>query len=135
MLHYEEKVLYLLKILHQTTTRAAETIYISGCIYLKFYIKPQQCFITYSLACCCIYLKFYIKPQRPLYLVKFVRCCIYLKFYIKPQPMSCFSLIFCLLQVILLTKNLLRGIIGSGMKSFFLPYSAKVTSFCIISKL
>ena len=35
-------MLYLIEILHQTTTTPAANGVISGCILLKFYIKPQR---------------------------------------------------------------------------------------------
>ena len=62
----EFKELYLIEILHQTTTEGETVWGTIGCILLKFYIKPQhwvpQC--IYLLRC--ILLKFYIKPQRLL---------------------------------------------------------------------
>ena len=36
-------LLYLIEILHQTTTRPKLLWLFAGCILLKFYIKPQQC--------------------------------------------------------------------------------------------
>ena len=33
--------LYLIEILHQTTTSAFRVHHVRGCILLKFYIKPQ----------------------------------------------------------------------------------------------
>ena len=57
-------VLYLIEILHQTTTLRSELKRGTGCILSKFYIKPQlfksRIFSTSS----CILSKFYIKPQR-----------------------------------------------------------------------
>ena len=35
--------LYLIEILHQTTTGATPVVSPRGCILSKFYIKPQQC--------------------------------------------------------------------------------------------
>ena len=56
--------LYLIEILHQTTTeRRNETVF-ARCILSKFYIKPQR-FSTFDSQCLgCILSKFYIKPQR-----------------------------------------------------------------------
>ena len=55
--------LYLIEILHQTTTVELSTISVSRCILSKFYIKPQPR-RRYSLQrSCCILSKFYIKPQ------------------------------------------------------------------------
>jgi len=57
--------LYLIEILHQTTTKDGVVPIPHRCILLKFYIKPQH----YSQYICtrlgCILLKFYIKPQHP----------------------------------------------------------------------
>ena len=56
-------MLYLIEILHQTTTRAPLVIMKCGCILLKFYIKPQHFDIKTGVDYSCILLKFYIKPQ------------------------------------------------------------------------
>ena len=77
--------LYLIEILHQTTTLSLAVIRARGCILSKFYIKPQLYAARHSSARSCILSKFYIKPQRqqnPIYLR---RRCILSKFYIKPQ--------------------------------------------------
>ena len=101
--------LYLIEILHQTTTTRLPLQTVSCCILSKFYIKPQQqrSFNAFSLCCilskfyikpqpsgkcdytknCCILSKFYIKPQRFVYCCVCNTCCILSKFYIKPQPM------------------------------------------------
>ena len=62
-------MLYLIEILHQTTTRHRWSMNDRRCILLKFYIKPQLIFIPFFWAFGCILLKFYIKPQ--------LRCIIY----------------------------------------------------------
>ena len=56
--------LYLIEILHQTTTLLLPCSVLRGCILSKFYIKPQQ--TSYHCLVCrrCILSKFYIKPQR-----------------------------------------------------------------------
>ena len=57
-------MLYLIEILHQTTTKNSSRKKWQRCILSKFYIKPQQnvkCEVTYI---CCILSKFYIKPQH-----------------------------------------------------------------------
>ena len=59
--------LYLIEILHQTTTRTSYSCTILGCILSKFYIKPQQEASTFFFVLGCILSKFYIKPQLPLY--------------------------------------------------------------------
>ena len=56
--------LYLIEILHQTTTCSRFVIVFPGCILLKFYIKPQQMPAKKLEGVSCILLKFYIKPQR-----------------------------------------------------------------------
>ena len=55
--------LYLIEILHQTTTVKACRFRLRRCILLKFYIKPQPISFGSSVLHCCILLKFYIKPQ------------------------------------------------------------------------
>ena len=57
-------VLYLIEILHQTTTEFAAQPFFAGCILSKFYIKPQH-WLGLSIAKNgCILSKFYIKPQQ-----------------------------------------------------------------------
>ena len=58
-----EKTLYLIEILHQTTTFPAAFRKSPSCILSKFYIKPQLSSYTTSCHDCCILSKFYIKPQ------------------------------------------------------------------------
>ncbi len=44
--------LYLIEILHQTTTVSAISAFLFGCILLKFYIKPQQssyCLVSFEV--------------------------------------------------------------------------------------
>ena len=55
--------LYLIEILHQTTTTCAISTKRAGCILSKFYIKPQPRWQPKSATRCCILSKFYIKPQ------------------------------------------------------------------------
>ena len=57
-------VLYLIEILHQTTTCSKLLQLLSGCILSKFYIKPQPKASLKRARYCCILSKFYIKPQR-----------------------------------------------------------------------
>ena len=56
-------LLYLIEILHQTTTLAVNNPFTHGCILSKFYIKPQRLFSPAAPPPCCILSKFYIKPQ------------------------------------------------------------------------
>ena len=80
--------LYLIEILHQTTTKRSRTRDRSRCILSKFYIKPQRLCRCSSWPSGCILSKFYIKPQRGLRRNEGVVRCILSKFYIKPQHLS-----------------------------------------------
>ena len=77
--------LYLIEILHQTTTRTAAALISIGCILSKFYIKPQLRIAYPVEAVGCILSKFYIKPQLSASHCLQVWGCILSKFYIKPQ--------------------------------------------------
>ena len=55
--------LYLIEILHQTTTPTFSVTAKKSCILLKFYIKPQLFHKYRNTGVGCILLKFYIKPQ------------------------------------------------------------------------
>ena len=77
--------LYLIEILHQTTTFGDALKSVGSCILLKFYIKPQLFARWFLCHSCCILLKFYIKPQRLTQHMRVQTGCILLKFYIKPQ--------------------------------------------------
>ena len=63
LLYYKENRLYLIEILHQTTTATPSFPRFSRCILSKFYIKPQRGVCFYAVSPCCILSKFYIKPQ------------------------------------------------------------------------
>ena len=56
--------LYLIEILHQTTTRVQTKSNQRSCILSKFYIKPQHFCRWFFEQFCCILSKFYIKPQH-----------------------------------------------------------------------
>ena len=58
-----ERLLYLIEILHQTTTLLLLPRRSFCCILLKFYIKPQLRVLSIECHPRCILLKFYIKPQ------------------------------------------------------------------------
>ena len=77
--------LYLIEILHQTTTMAHISGIMKSCILSKFYIKPQRRWAPGGGGCRCILSKFYIKPQRTCAAHRLCPCCILSKFYIKPQ--------------------------------------------------
>ena len=55
--------LYLIEILHQTTTHCKCIQFTLCCILSKFYIKPQHEPLASHIPRCCILSKFYIKPQ------------------------------------------------------------------------
>ena len=55
--------LYLIEILHQTTTIVDSFLFCYSCILSKFYIKPQHWYSRKKSTTCCILSKFYIKPQ------------------------------------------------------------------------
>ncbi len=59
----ERSALYLIEILHQTTTGRIRTCVDGGCILSKFYIKPQLVCDVKPWSSSCILSKFYIKPQ------------------------------------------------------------------------
>ena len=79
-------MLYLIEILHQTTTIAAGSGLLLRCILSKFYIKPQPEEEPANDYLSCILSKFYIKPQQNWRYLYSPQCCILSKFYIKPQP-------------------------------------------------
>ena len=56
-------LLYLIEILHQTTTDQNGYPVSTSCILSKFYIKPQLARQWLMVPCGCILSKFYIKPQ------------------------------------------------------------------------
>ena len=56
-------MLYLIEILHQTTTHRLDGEHLPGCILSKFYIKPQHWLDYWCFRPSCILSKFYIKPQ------------------------------------------------------------------------
>ena len=56
--------LYLIEILHQTTTHCKCIQFTLCCILSKFYIKPQHPSKVFARYQSCILSKFYIKPQH-----------------------------------------------------------------------
>ena len=115
-------MLYLIEILHQTTTAALKPHHTKSCILSKFYIKPQHFCRWFFEQFCCILSKFYIKPQQLLpsafrgYVVSYRNStsnhnqqrslgfsyvgCILSKFYIKPQlrKQKCRVVVSCILS-------------------------------------
>ena len=61
---YSSSALYLIEILHQTTTKDGQPRTTDCCILSKFYIKPQHWRQKYWRWRSCILSKFYIKPQH-----------------------------------------------------------------------
>ena len=80
--------LYLIEILHQTTTQEPCFNEFRCCILSKFYIKPQLGTETLDISRSCILSKFYIKPQRCQSYESGSQSCILSKFYIKPQLLA-----------------------------------------------
>ena len=79
------RALYLIEILHQTTTPLLRCSPPLRCILSKFYIKPQLVARNERKEHGCILSKFYIKPQPRVSPQNSTRSCILSKFYIKPQ--------------------------------------------------
>ena len=77
--------LFLIPILHQTTTDNRVLSLHSGCSSFQFYIKPQLSPAIPRKAFCCSSFQFYIKPQRSPALPEFPPGCSSFQFYIKPQ--------------------------------------------------
>ena len=77
--------LYLIEILHQTTTHCKCIQFTLCCILSKFYIKPQHLRHRPNNENGCILSKFFIKPQQLLRTNYEPTGCILSKFYIKPQ--------------------------------------------------
>ena len=78
-------LLYLIEILHQTTTCGKCEDCLRRCILSKFYIKPQRAVPASIPTPSCILSKFYIKPQHLQPRSSRQQRCILSKFYIKPQ--------------------------------------------------
>ena len=64
--------LYLIEILHQTTTLLWASCLYVRCILSKFYIKPQPRPGTKQNGSSCILSKFYIKPQHLIFALVFL---------------------------------------------------------------
>ena len=77
--------LFLIPILHQTTTLHQHTGTIPGCSSFQFYIKPQQLQPTWELGLRCSSFQFYIKPQLYRDTRRGGYSCSSFQFYIKPQ--------------------------------------------------
>ena len=80
-----DTALYLIEILHQTTTVSAE-----WCDFVELYLieilhQTTTCILCVSTLLSCILSKFYIKPQQRRRFDVWCYRCILSKFYIKPQ--------------------------------------------------
>ena len=78
-------MLFLIPILHQTTTDRRLLRRLFGCFSFQFYIKPQHPIRMRQRRMSCFSFQFYIKPQRQIYWYIATSCCFSFQFYIKPQ--------------------------------------------------
>ncbi len=78
--------LFLIPILHQTTTGYLLVRNLHRCFSFQFYIKPQLPGRRYPARPGCFSFQFYIKPQRRRPCAVFSPSCFSFQFYIKPQP-------------------------------------------------
>ena len=113
MLKMLDKLLYLIEILHQTTTTLADSGVSSSCILLKFYIKPQHVYSLWYTDIVVSYWNSTSNHNEKWYELNWEKVvsywnstsnhnavgdlgfvwlgCILLKFYIKPQQWRCFD--------------------------------------------
>ena len=98
-------MLYLIEILHQTTTSLSPPSAFVSCILSKFYIKPQPARRTCLQSERCILSKFYIKPQPQGRPIRSTPRCILSKFYIKPQHSLDRFFFFCVVSYRNSTSN------------------------------
>ena len=98
-------MLYLIEILHQTTTTRSLSWLLPRCILSKFYIKPQLCIQCESILLSCILSKFYIKPQHTSATTSGSSRCILSKFYIKPQLSRQWLMVPCVVSYRNSTSN------------------------------
>ena len=109
--------LYLIEILHQTTTNQWRRCNTGSCILSKFYIKPQHWQDEAQIDTRCILSKFYIKPQQRQRFLGRARSCILSKFYIKPQHSQCVvvQLCSCILSKFYIKPQLRSGAGAEGV--------------------
>ena len=103
--YFAEWQLYLLYILHQTTTLCLCPIKIDSCISYISYIKPQLRHILRSLAPRCISYISYIKPQLFYRKKRPPNCCISYISYIKPQHRNLLVIRLRVVSLIYPTSN------------------------------
>ena len=77
--------LYLIEILHQTTTIVDSFLFCYTLYLIEILHQTTTIRVVSVCVRCCILSKFYIKPQQSTILVKSEKRCILSKFYIKPQ--------------------------------------------------
>ena len=77
--------LYLIEILHQTTTRSIVSPILTTLYLIEILHQTTTAQRSRSSPPRCILSKFYIKPQPSMMPNHFLTCCILSKFYIKPQ--------------------------------------------------
>ena len=85
LIDWKISALFLIPILHQTTTSLRVCPVVFRCSSFQFYIKPQLSPAIPRKAFCCSSFQFYIKPQRSPALPEFPPGCSSFQFYIKPQ--------------------------------------------------
>ena len=85
--------LFLISILHQTTTAVFGQCSCVGCFLFQFYIKPQPLTYDDEHIGRCFLFQFYIKPQLQGIRRHLLKSCFLFQFYIKPQPRICDLLI------------------------------------------
>ena len=90
-------LLYLIEILHQTTTAFGTRTCLLCCILSKFYIKPQPRGAHLGALRGCILSKFYIKPQP---LLRLLSCSIVVSYRNSTSNHNLPSLTFPLLLVV-----------------------------------
>ena len=88
-LHYKSVQCFYwrLYIKPQRTTGAMQSAF--ECFYWRLYIKPQHDVLNDALHFECFYWRLYIKPQRSLAMALRVEECFYWRLYIKPQRRKC----------------------------------------------
>ena len=85
--HLNELALYLIEILHQTTTLGCQFRFICKLYLIEILHQTTTSTQSENEEKGCILSKFYIKPQLAFVPISLSRSCILSKFYIKPQPM------------------------------------------------
>ncbi len=79
-------LLFLISILHQTTTKNMPSLILMCCFLFQFYIKPQLYDCAVIPIPGCFLFQFYIKPQQVSVGNQTASSCFLFQFYIKPQP-------------------------------------------------